>query len=42
MCAAVLTWLMFYSRLDAKTFIDNNLSRFNNFVNQISVAFHFM
>lgn len=38
MCAEVLTWLMFYSRLDAKTFIDINLFRFNDFVNRITVA----
>ena len=38
MCAEVLTWLMFYSRLDAKTFIDINLFRFNDFVNRIAVA----
>lgn len=38
MCAEVLTWLMSYSRLDAKTFIDINLFRFNDFVNRIAVA----
>ena len=38
MCAEVLTWLMFYSRLDDKTFIDINLFRFNDFVNRIAVA----
>lgn len=41
MSAAVLTSLMFHSRLDAKTFIDINLPRFNDFVNRISVEFHF-
>ena len=39
--AAVLTSLMFHSRLDAKTFIDITLPRFNDFVNRISVEFHF-